>query len=68
MIAILASVLGVILLLYLLFQCCVPGQKLHDWRKKRRGEMLAKKRARNEAMDASASVSGGQGKAETRGV
>jgi len=67
-IAILASVLGVILLLYILFQCCVPGQKMHDWRKKRRGERLAKKRARDEAKDANASASQGQGKAEMRGV
>lgn len=67
-VAIVVSILGVFLLLYIIYQCCAPGHKLHDWIEKVRDERSAKKRARNEAGDANASANGGRGKAEMGGV
>lgn len=65
--AIVGSILGAILLVFLIFHYCLPGGRLHDWAKRVGDERLAKKRARNKAGDSNASVNEGQGKAEMRG-
>jgi len=67
-VAIVFSLLGAFLLLYIIYQCCTPGKRLHDWMEKVRDERSAKKRARNEAGDANASANGGRGKVEMGGV
>ena len=65
--AIVGSIVGAILLVFLIFHYCLPGGRLHDWAKRVGDERLAKKRARNKAGDSNASVNEGQGKAEMGG-
>ena len=61
------SILGALLLLFVIYRYCLPGGRMYEWMKRVWDERLAKKRARNEAGYANAGVNEGPGKAEMRG-
>ena len=68
MLAIVGSILGAFLLLFVIFRCCVPGGRIYDLAKRVGGELSAKMRGRNEAEDENTSVNESRGKVEMRGV
>ncbi|RPA92846.1 hypothetical protein L873DRAFT_1653210, partial [Choiromyces venosus 120613-1] len=53
---IVGSILGMLLLLYIIFWQCIPGGRFYDCVKKVRDERLARKWARYEAKDANANA------------